>query len=283
MSSTTLPSRARGAALGTAPIVTFFALAYALSWAAWTPLALLGQTVHHADTSPSHMPGLLGPMLAALITTAHVDGRPGLRDLFSRMTRWRVDARWWAAAISPLAFLAVATPVARIVDGSWPDWSAFDEMNGLPAIGVISVWVLVVLINGFGEETGWRGFAILRLQQKCSPLAATLILAVLWAFWHAPLFFMVDGFGEGGPGMLAGFLFAMACGAVVLTWLVNHSGSILIVAVWHGTYNIVAGSAGADGTVAAVVSTLVMAQAIVLVALELRARRRGRPGILLGS
>jgi hypothetical protein len=91
---------------------------------------------------------------------------------------------------------------------------------------------------------------------------------------------MVDGFGDGGPGMLVGFFFAMACGAIVLTWIVNRSGSILIVAVWHGTYNIVSGSSGADGTIAAVVSTLIMAQAIVLVALELRVMGRGESGIL---
>lgn len=71
------------------------------------------------------------------------------------------------------------------------------------------------------------------------------------------MFFFVQSFMAYGPGMLVGFFFGMACGAVVLTWLVNRSGSILLVALWHGTYNIVSGTAGADGTVQVVVSSLV--------------------------
>lgn len=78
--------------------------------------------------------------------------------------------------------------------------------------------------------------------------------------------------------MLAGFFIGMACGAVVLTWLYNRSGgSILIVAVWHGTYNIVSGSAGAEGTVQVVVSALIITFAIRLVVQELAAIRTGQP------
>jgi membrane protease YdiL (CAAX protease family) len=73
----------------------------------------------------------------------------------------------------------------------------------------------------------------------------------------------------------------MACGAVVLTWLYNRAGqSILIVAIWHGTYNIVSGTAGADVTIAATVSTCIIALAIALVVRDIRARRAGRGSVL---
>lgn len=258
----------------------FFVLAYAISWGAWIPLAMRGDTVERGDPWPSHVPGLMGPMLAAFLATWLTGGRAGLRDLVGRMTRWRVAPRWWLAAFSPLLFFLVAIPIARVVDGSWPAWSEFDEMNGFPAIGVIGTWLLVTLLNGFGEETGWRGFAIPQLQRRMSSLAATLVLAVFWAAWHAPVFFFVSGFTDYGPAMLAGFFIGMACGAVVLTWLVNRSSSILIVAVWHGTYNIVSGSAGAEGTVQVVVSALVITLAIRLVVQEVTAMRGGLPSVI---
>jgi uncharacterized protein len=79
------------------------------------------------------LPGLAGPALAGVVVTALADGREGLRDLGARVIRWRVGWRWWAS-------------VAGIL--------------GLALLGVVAV---VLLVNGLGEETGWRGFAVDRL------------------------------------------------------------------------------------------------------------------------
>ena len=122
-----------------------------------------------------------------------------------------------------------------------------------------------------GEETGWRGFALPQLQSRYSPLVASLTIVPMWAFWHAPYFAVLSTYRGFGPMQYAGFVFGMGCGSIVLTWLYNRSGaSILVVAVWHGTFNMFGGATTAtEGTIAAVVSTAVMIQAFVLVALEL--------------
>ena len=146
---------------------------------------------------------------------------------------------------------------------------------------MLGVWLLLVLVNGLGEETGWRGFALPCLQRAQGPLAASLMLVLFWAAWHAPLFWILESFRSFDGATLVGFFLGMACGSILLAWLVNNAGgSVLIAAVWHGTYNLVAATTAAQGTIAAVVSTFVMAQAIALVVLEIRARRGGRPSVL---
>jgi membrane protease YdiL (CAAX protease family) len=98
---------------------------------------------------------------------------------------------------------------------------------------------------------------------------------------HLPQFFVIATYRNSSPVQYVGFFLGLTCGAVILTWLYNRSrGSILLVAVWHGLYNFVSGTQAATGMLAAVVTALVMIQAVVLIVLELRARRRGRPSVL---
>jgi len=111
-----------------------------------------------------------------------------------------------------------------------------------------------------------------------------LIITPIWAAWHLPLFLTVAGYRGFAPAAYIGFVFSLGCGSLVLTWLYNGSrGSILACAVWHGLFNIATATAAGSGTVAAVVSTLVIAQALFLLALELRARRSGRSSVLRAS
>ena len=93
---------------------------------------------------------------------------------------------------------------------------------------------------GYGEEAGWRGFALPRLQSRHSALVASLLLAVGWAFWHVPLFFYRPGYTSMGVAGIAGWFVSLLTGAVLLTWLFNESGgSILVVALFHAAVDVV--------------------------------------------
>jgi uncharacterized protein len=261
------------------PLASFVALAYAISWAWAFPFVDVGDVIEKGVGWPTNFPAGLGPALAAFVVTALVWGREAVRDLLARMARWRMPWRWWAATLSPLAFLAVALAVAAAI-GKLPGGSDFGRYSGLPAIGVVPVVVIVVL-GALGEETGWRGFALPLLQRRYGALAAALLVTPIWALWHLPYFFTVSTYRGFAPVGYVGFVFGLACGSIVLTWLYNGTGgSIFACAVWHGLYNLETGTAAATSTIQAVTSALVYVLAFVLVGLELRARRRGEASIL---
>jgi membrane protease YdiL (CAAX protease family) len=261
-------------------LVAFFVLAFALSWAWVVPLAVSHLVVDRGQGWPTHYPALFGPAVAAVLVVAGTTGRRGIAQLLHRIVLWRVGWRWWLAAFSPVAFLAIALLGSWASGLSLPRPTDFALFSGVPAAGLLGV-VPLVIIGALGEEIGWRGFALPHLQHRFSPLVASLILAALWALWHLPQFFVIATYRALGVADYVGFAIGLSCGAIVLTWLYNRSGgSILLVAVWHGVYNVVSGTQAATGVVAAVVSTLIMAQALLLVGLDLRARHKGQPSPL---
>jgi membrane protease YdiL (CAAX protease family) len=121
------------------------------------------------------------------------------------------------------------------------------QANYMPYLGwaVLPLWLITF---GFGEEIGWRGFALPRLQKTMSVSKATLVLGLLWVFWHIPSFFYLETLASMSWFILPGFIFGVLCGAVVLTWLYNGSlGSVLMVAIWHALFDLVSASnAGQD-------------------------------------
>jgi membrane protease YdiL (CAAX protease family) len=197
-------------------LTAFFGLAFVLSWWSW-PLYAAG-----FDVVPFWP---WGPVLAALVVVGVTEGRPGYRDLLSRLTRWRVGWRWWIVALgTPLAVLAVATvanvaiwgaPAPDLVNMAWAD------------IGLLFAFRFVDPLNGpIGEEPGWRAYAVPRMQQLWSPRRAGCTLGVLVALWHLPLVY---------AGMLppVGIPVSFAI-TLVYVWLFNRTGgSALMTVVFH--------------------------------------------------
>ena len=138
--------------------------------------------------------------------------------------------------------------------------SELGEVNFLPPLGIGALF-LWIFTFGIGEEVGWRGFALPRLQRNHNALAATAILAFFWALWHLPQFFYLFE-----PSIAIGWAIGLFTGAVVFTWLLNSTeGSILPVAIFHGCFNYVSSSNAGGGLVAAIVSTLVMIGGVVVI------------------
>ncbi|HET7089690.1 MAG TPA: CPBP family intramembrane glutamic endopeptidase, partial [Anaerolineae bacterium] len=239
----------------------------AITWSIMLPLVASAQGWLQAPVPFAlHYLAAFGPMLAALIMTWATGGAAGLKELWGRVTKWRVGLTGAAFAIlSPVVLFVLAAIVVRALGGEWPDLQRLGEVNYLPNLG-IGALVLWLATYGFGEEIGWRGFALPRLQKSRSALSATLILGVMWIVWHMPAFFYLDTYVALGLAAFPLFALGVMTGAIVLTWLYNTTGgSVLMVAVWHGVFDFLSASKANDGTIAALMSAAIMVWAVVIV------------------
>jgi len=242
-------------------LVAYFTLAYAFSWGIGIPLALS----NHGLIDPvlpvwSHYLIGYGPALSAFIVAATVQGRPALRDLTSRIVRWDVGFFWWAVALAPVLISVVSARLIEVFGGTSIGLSDFGNVHFLPPLGPAAL-LLWMLTFGIGEEIGWRGFALPRLQKERSAFSATVVLVMLWALWHLPQFFYVFE-----PSIAVGWLAGLAAGGITFTWLFNSTrGSVLIVAVAHGAFNFGTASITATDSVAAVTSSVVMIWAVIVI------------------
>ncbi len=220
------------------PLLFFFLLSYAISWSIWSPLLLAKQgMISYQPPQYLHLLGSLGPALAALIMTRICSGSVGLRDLWRRMFQWRVAPRWYAIACLPFLLFFVA--ILFTGSNSWEPQS-FGRSAEYPELPALVYGIASILCYGWGEETGWRGFALPHLQTHQSALKATVILSLGWALWHLPLFGFIPVFSRMGVAGILGWYFGILTGAILLTWLTNSTrGSILIAAIFHGTMDIV--------------------------------------------
>ena len=222
------------------PLVAYFALAYAISWIIVLPLVAYAQgfvevpvpfTLHYLND--------LAPLLAAIIVTRIADGAEGLRDLLRRMIRWRGSLLWvLVAAFSPLVAFGIAAAIVVFAMGETPpDLGLLGELPYLPYLG-LGGWIFWLLTVGLGEESGWRGYALPKLQASMSAISASLIVTLWWVLWHLPRFFYFDGFLDQGFSALPLFALQLLLLSILLTWLYNSSrGSILAAALFHGGFN----------------------------------------------
>jgi uncharacterized protein len=236
---------------------TFILLAYALSWGFWLPMVFAGQVVRQGQL-PTHFPGLLGPAVAALIA-AKLSGRRATGDLFRRLAclPWR-DRSFWLLLLSPVGFVAAALAIAFVVRQS-VNFSGFGLYSGLPALHPAAILLLVLVINGFGEELGWRGFLLPRLQLRFGPVIGIVLTAVVWGSWHAPMFWLIAAYHGMTPVLIVfGFGAGLLCGAFVLAHVAARTdGSIPATAAWHALYNMATATA-VGGLVPALTTTAVM-------------------------
>jgi membrane protease YdiL (CAAX protease family) len=254
-------------------LVTFVLLAYALTWSWWIPMALTGAVARPGQAWPTHLPGLLGPAVAAIIVTAVTAGRAGVKDLVARVFRWRIPWRWYALVLAAGSMLVLAPIVAALRGQPLPPGADYLTYSGIGPLPAVATVLYAVVVNGFGEEIGWRGYLTDQLLPRHGVVGAALIVAPAWALWHLPMFWVAQSFRDLGAGAKIGWLIGLTAGSLLLTWMYQGSrGSILLVALWHISFNFATATNAAAGVPAATASTLVMIGAVIIVVRDPRLR-----------
>jgi len=229
------------------PLLSYFVLAFAISWGAILIAVGLGPGGFSATPQqlqmavPYAVPVMvLGPGVAGMLLTGLIDGRAGLREFRSRLLKWRVGARWWAVALltAPLSMALVLLALSLSSPEFLPGILASDDKAALVLMGIAGG-----LMAGIFEELGWTGFAVPRMRLRYSVLATGLIVGVLWAAWHLLQSYWASGVTSGElslslwladavVGTLVGQLVAYR---VLMVWVYEHTQSLLLAMLMHAS------------------------------------------------
>src|SRR5215217_2161364 len=216
------------------PIIAFFVLAYALAWIIESPLVFLTDSV--SDTQGLVIVILASnvPSAVAIVLTAIILGRGALRKLLGHLLIWRVNPLWYVGVVlGPVALVAGMVGLNTLLGG--PALSL-----GMPLVSVAIFFAFSIFPgSALGEEIGWRGYVLPRMQTRMSALSASLLLAPFWALWHLPLFLAGWLQGTQSPAFYPAFIVSAFAFSVILTWVYNSSGgSLLMVVLLHATMNL---------------------------------------------
>jgi membrane protease YdiL (CAAX protease family) len=230
------------------PLVAYFALAFLGTWLIVVPMAL-GRGEYGLGLLPFTVPSgadfllvqfsaYTGPLLAAVLVTAATEGRDGLRRLRGRILRWRVGVQWYLVALlAPLAIWLAA--YSAVLEGT--PLAALTRQPALLLTTFLPFVLMGLFLPSLGEEPGWRGFALPRLQERHGPLLGTAILGALHGLWHLPASFTA-AIGPFTPTTFATFVLTAVAATFLYTWVFNRTGgSVLLTMLLHGASNAASG------------------------------------------
>lgn len=219
-------------------LALYVLLAFAITWLAWLP-GILRKTSIFEISIPLTLLGGMGPAIAALVVTGLTEGREGLRWLGRRLVKGRVAWYWYPTVLFLPLVLAVLAMIAKnIATGTFPGFRLPAQSEGVLALvlTILVTYGMQTLLTGGNEELGWRGYMLPRLQAKFSAFTSSIILALIWAVWHLPLFVMKGTFQSQYPFYI--FLLFTIPLTLVFSWVHNQTGgSVLMAMLFHGAVN----------------------------------------------
>ncbi len=187
----------------------------------------------------------------------------------------RFQSYWYLVVLAgPFLLCLAAEVVAAGIAGREVRFNGVGLSEEFPEFGLVSFFLFNLFFYGFGEETGWRGFALPVLQRRHNQFIAATLLTLFWAGWHIPLFFYRPGYMGMDLVGIAGWVVSLWTGSLLLSWLYNSTrGSILIVSIFHATVDLAFFSAATDATTTNIMGFLLTTLAIVVLSVRYFSRK----------
>ncbi len=229
----------KGLKLGAIKLALFFLMSLVISWAVWIPQAiaqLSNPQSSVAGSSPLNILAVWAPALSAILLSRVTEGKSGLQALFLSIRRWRIGIRWYLfTLLYPAAVWCLARAIdimlGRDFDLSIPILTYFPPDQAY----MLVVAIIFAFPNTLGEELGWRGFALPRLQVRYNALASSILLGLFWAIWHIPMWVAN---GKMGLDLLRSGITIITY-AIIFTWVYNSTGgSTLLAWLFHASITI---------------------------------------------
>jgi membrane protease YdiL (CAAX protease family) len=211
----------------------FFCGTVVVTMLIWWGEAFVPQAPHY-----DMLTGIAIAVVFAFALSGFYSNRRNVRELLAPLAQWRVGWLPWGAVLilGPMLVL-FGVLVDLALGGQFPGWPL-----GVPT-AIAGAFGIALFSGGGMEEIGWRGFALPRLQKLYSPLVASLLIGVVWALWHIPLYFngQYTSGTNSGPAALAGILLRFEWSlpiSVIFTWVYNRArGSLLIMVLFHTIFD----------------------------------------------
>lgn len=222
------PTEKSAPAFGSSPM--FFLLTFAVTWSCWIPIVTVPISEHTLTRAILLTVGIFAPSLVALSLTAWTKGESGIRALLGRMFQWEVGARWYLFAVGyTLSIKLLVTLIYRLGTHTWPHF-------GTVPLYIIPFAILISTPVQSGEEIGWRGYALPRMAPRLGLGWASIILGIIWATWHLPLFYL-----PGSDTYHQSFIVyatQVTAISVAMAWLWEKTGkSLLLTMLMHAAIN----------------------------------------------
>jgi len=238
-------------------LLLYFILAIGITWVFWIPsliiadandyflpqIGAINKIIQEGFQNNLHIVlyilnqiGVYGPFIAALITLFVMEGKVGIKNLFSRMSKWRIRPIWYGVIIAIPLILSFGTLGLSALFGASLG-SAFNLINvGFPIL--LLIFLENLLTSGL-EEPGWRGYALPKLRNKYNAYNSSIILGIIWAIWHYPVVYYLNI----ASGLfltilaIAGFTALMTFGSVIYSWIYLNTESIFLLIIFHALQN----------------------------------------------